>query len=149
MASVVVTIAGRTYRMACDDGEEPRLEELARLVEGKILAMRESFGDIGEQRIVVMAAIAIADEAHEMRRKFDALQAETAALRAKVEAETAALRAEAEIRTAGLRAEAGDARAATAELEARLAKALETAAERIDRMAAELSRPEEAAGGLF
>jgi len=63
MATAVVTIAGRTYRMSCADGEEQRLEALAKSVEEKIETMRAGFGDIGEQRIVVMAAIAIADEA--------------------------------------------------------------------------------------
>lgn len=36
MAAVVVAIAGRTYRMSCEEGEEQRVEELARYVESKI-----------------------------------------------------------------------------------------------------------------
>ena len=36
MAQAVVTIAGRTYRMNCDEGEEAHIESLARLVEAKI-----------------------------------------------------------------------------------------------------------------
>jgi cell division protein ZapA len=74
MAHVVVTIAGRTYRMACDDGEEPQVRDLAALVEEKILSMRGSFGDIGEQRSIIMAAIAIADETKSMREKLAALE---------------------------------------------------------------------------
>lgn len=83
MAHVVVTIAGRTYRMACEDGEEAHLDELARQVEAKILSLRDGFGDIGEQRIVVMAALTIADEASIAARKLQAAEAELAALRAR------------------------------------------------------------------
>ena len=82
MAAAVVTIAGRTYRMSCADGEEPRLEALARSVEEKIEVMRASFGDIGEQRIVVMAAIALADEAADARERARRLEDETISLKA-------------------------------------------------------------------
>jgi len=75
MAAVIVNIAGRTYRLSCDDGEEPRLEQLARYVEGKIYAMRDSFKEVGEPRLVVMAALAIADEAEDARSKVEAERA--------------------------------------------------------------------------
>ncbi|NBT97430.1 MAG: cell division protein ZapA, partial [Methylocystaceae bacterium] len=42
MAALVVSIAGRSYRIACGDGEEARLEELVRYVESKIFSMHES-----------------------------------------------------------------------------------------------------------
>lgn len=90
MATAVVTIAGRTYRMSCADGEESRLEALARSVEEKIDVMRAGFGDIGEQRIVVMAAIAIADEAADARERASLLQAETDALKADLASSRAA-----------------------------------------------------------
>lgn len=86
MAAVVVAIAGRTYRMSCEAGEEQRIEELARYVESKIQSMRESFGEIGEQRIIVMAALAIADEATDARAKAQAMETEVAALRAELDA---------------------------------------------------------------
>jgi len=88
MAAVVVAIAGRTYRMSCEEGEEQRIEELARYVESKIQSMRESFGEIGEQRIIVMAALAIADEATDARAKAQATETEIAALRAWAEGRT-------------------------------------------------------------
>ncbi len=116
MAHVVVSIAGRTYRMACDDGEEEQLRGLAALVEGKILAMREDFGDIGEQRSIVMAAIAIADEAKAARDKLAALEEEVAALRA----------------------ESAAAKTAATALEDRAAGAIEKAADRLERLAAAL-----------
>lgn len=83
MAALVVSIAGRNYRIACADGEEARLEELARYVESKIFSMHESFGEIGEQRLNVMAAIAIADEAADARDKAQALEIELKEIREK------------------------------------------------------------------
>ena len=81
MAALVVSIAGRSYRIACEDGQEARLEDLARYVETKIQSMHESFGEIGEQRINVMAAIAIADESFDAREKIVALEQELARAR--------------------------------------------------------------------
>ncbi len=70
MAQVVVTIAGRTYRMNCDQGEEAHIESLARNVDAKIAELRGSFGEIGDQRIVVMAALTIADELFSAQKKL-------------------------------------------------------------------------------
>jgi len=126
MAPVVLTIAGRTYRMACDDGEEAQLEELARIVENKILTLRESFGDIGEQRIVVMAAITIADEIAGARKKIAALERDLAGLRAEVEAR----------------------RQQEAALEDQVAKALDAASRRVENLARELTRADAEPDGL-
>ena len=57
MAHVTVSIAGRVYRMACGEGEEAHIEGLARAVDAKIDGLRISFGEIGDQRITVMAAL--------------------------------------------------------------------------------------------
>jgi len=68
MAQVSVTIDGRKYRLACNEGEETRLEQVAGLVDDKIGELRGSFGEIGDQRLVVMAALTFADqyiEAHD------------------------------------------------------------------------------------
>src|SRR5690348_9468646 len=62
MAHVNVSIAGRTYRMACGDGEEQHLVDLAARLDRKIDELRGSFGEIGDNRITVMAALTIADQ---------------------------------------------------------------------------------------
>ncbi len=80
MPQVTVTIAGKTYRMACAEGEERHLEGLAASYDAKIEDMRASFGEIGDLRLHVMAAIAQADELHEAKRRISALEAEVAAL---------------------------------------------------------------------
>ena len=74
MAQVTVTIAGRVYRMACTDGEQPHIESLARIVDAKIESLRTSFGEIGDQRITVMAALTFADELSEAKRRIAELE---------------------------------------------------------------------------
>jgi cell division protein ZapA len=84
MAQVSVTIDGRKYRLACNEGEEARVEQLAGLVDEKIGELRRAFGEIGDQRLVVMAALTFADLFSEAR---DAAEAERE--RARGEAERA------------------------------------------------------------
>jgi cell division protein ZapA len=76
MAQVTVTIGGRAYKLACNEGEEPHLEELARVVDAKFEAMHRSFGEIGDQRLIVMAALTVADELTEARGRVAALEAD-------------------------------------------------------------------------
>jgi cell division protein ZapA len=78
MAELVVMIDGRVYRLACDDGEEVRLGDLAQLVDAKISALRQRFGEIGDQRLIVMAAITLADEWAETNARVRELEAELA-----------------------------------------------------------------------
>ncbi len=72
MAHVSVTIDGRKYRLACNEGEEARLEQLASMVDRKIAELRETFGEIGDQRLIVMAALTIADNLTEAQDKIEA-----------------------------------------------------------------------------
>jgi len=72
MAQVSVTIDGRKYRLACNEGEEKRLEQIAGLVDDKIGELRGAFGEIGDQRLVVMAALTFADQYMEARDTAEA-----------------------------------------------------------------------------
>ena len=74
MAHVTVMIGGRSYRLACNEGEEPHLEGLARQIDSKIAEIRTQVGEIGDQRLVVMAALTIADELFEARRVISELE---------------------------------------------------------------------------
>jgi cell division protein ZapA len=67
MSQVSVSIDGRRYRLACGEGEEAQLESLARMVDEKIGEMRKTFGEIGDQRLVIMAALSFADSLTEAR----------------------------------------------------------------------------------
>jgi cell division protein ZapA len=80
MSQVSVTINGKTYRMACDDGQEAHLEGLADRLNEIIGQLRESFGEIGDQRLTVMAALTMGDDLAESRRHVRRLEAELAAM---------------------------------------------------------------------
>ena len=62
------------------EGEEEHLEGLAAAYDAKIEEMRGTFGEIGDMRLHVMAAITMADELHEAKKRIAALEAEVAAL---------------------------------------------------------------------
>ena len=113
MAEVSVTINGRVYRMACDPGQEDHLARLGRELDQRIAQLRESFGEIGDTRLAVMAAIMVADELAELKRRLRSADQEIQSL--KDARERAAQRSE--------------------EGERALADILETTAERIERLA--------------
>src|SRR6478752_863055 len=81
MAQVTVTIDGKAYRMACEEGQEDHLTDLATRFDRYVGHLKGQFGEIGDLRITVMAGIMIMDELSEMTRKVSALEAELASLR--------------------------------------------------------------------
>jgi cell division protein ZapA len=62
MGQVVVTVNGRAFPLNCVDGEEPRIRRLAQYVEGKVADFVKTHGQIGEARLILLAALVIADE---------------------------------------------------------------------------------------
>jgi cell division protein ZapA len=82
VATVSVNINGRSYRMACDEGQEPYLQSLAADVEAHVQQLKGSFGEIGDQRLTVMAAVMVADELAEARRRIKLLETDAATARA-------------------------------------------------------------------
>ena len=115
MPQVAVQINGKTYRMACDEGQEAHLLDLAQRFDATINSLKGSFGEIGDQRLTVMAGGMVTDELVEMGHKLRGLQAELATLRAN--------------------GSSGQAR------DAALARGLEKAAERIEGMTSRLTPP--------
>lgn len=75
MSQVTVTIDGKQFRMACEDGQERHLESLAAHIDGRIKMMRESFGEIGDLRLTVMASLMVADEFFEEKRRGEEIKA--------------------------------------------------------------------------
>ena len=65
MAQVEVTINGRDYRIACDDGQEEHLEGLAAYVDRRVSELVSAVGQVGEARLLVMVSLLIADELSE------------------------------------------------------------------------------------
>lgn len=80
MSQVSVTINGRQFRMACEDGQEGHLMNLARELDNRINNLRAKFGEIGDTRLTVMAAITVADELSEAGQRIKRLEEELEAL---------------------------------------------------------------------
>jgi cell division protein ZapA len=62
MAEVVVKVNGRDFPLSCADGQEGRTRRLAQYVDGKIGEFAKSLGQVGELRLLLLAALVIADE---------------------------------------------------------------------------------------
>ena len=80
MSQVTVTINGRQYRMACEDGQEDHLTRLAKDLDQRIEQLKGSFGAIGDMRLIVMAALTLGDELSEAARRVRRLEEELTAL---------------------------------------------------------------------
>ena len=80
MGQVNVTINGRQYRMACDDGQEDHLTRLAEDLDQRIEQLRTDFGEIGDMRLTVMAALIVADELSEQGQRARRIEDEVTAL---------------------------------------------------------------------
>jgi cell division protein ZapA len=81
MSHINVTINGRQYRMACEEGQEAQLVDLAESFETKIQGLRGKFGEIGDARLTVMAALTVCDELIDAQQRARALEEELNALR--------------------------------------------------------------------
>ena len=88
MPEVNVEINGRKYRMACEEGQEPHLLGLAERFNRHIDAFKGDFGEIGDNRLTVMAGIAVLDELADAERRIAILKQDVANLTAAGEALT-------------------------------------------------------------
>lgn len=80
MPEVNVEINGRKYRMACEEGQQGHLIELAERFNAQVEGLKGAVGEIGDNRLTVMAGIAVLDELTEAHRKIAALEAEVETL---------------------------------------------------------------------
>jgi cell division protein ZapA len=118
MSHINVIINGRQYRMACEEGQEARLLKLAETLESRIGNLRGKFGEIGDARLTVMAALTVCDELVDASNRIRSLEEELEELR-------------------GVRAAAAD-RARTTQIA--VANALNSAADRIEKTTQVLNR---------
>jgi cell division protein ZapA len=81
MAQITVTIDGKAYRMACEEGQEDHLTQLADRLDRYVGHLKGQFGEIGDLRITVMAGIMITDELSELTRKVASLEGQVDALK--------------------------------------------------------------------
>lgn len=87
MPLVNVMVNSRAYTIACDDGEEDHLRQLAATVDAKTREVLSSVGQVGDTRLLLMAALLIADEHHGGKPDTHDHHAERQALRAELEAQ--------------------------------------------------------------
>ena len=80
MSQVNVSINGRQFRIGCEDGEEGHVRQLAKEFDDRIGTLRTQFGEIGDARLTVMAALMVADELSETLKKVRKLEEELAGL---------------------------------------------------------------------
>ena len=118
MNHINVTINGRQYRMACEEGQEVQLLKLAESLESRIGNLRGKFGEIGDARLTVMAALTACDELLDTSNRIRSLEQELEELR-------------------GVRAAAADRARAT---QTAVANALNAAADRIEKTTQVLNR---------
>ena len=74
MAQVDVSVNGQSYRIACEDGQEDRLVDLAAMVDEKVLGLVNQIGQVGSNRLLVMAALIIADELVDLKNEAGSSQ---------------------------------------------------------------------------
>ena len=108
MAQINVDVNGRPYAVGCEDGQEPHLMELARMFDHQVRQVSQDMGQLGDTRLFLMGALLLADELHDARGRLATLQADLARLQTD-----------------------------RARLETRAVSALESAAGKIEKLAAE------------
>jgi cell division protein ZapA len=81
MGQVSVVLNGRTYRLQCDESEESHLLALAEYLGTHVEAMKQKFGQIGDDRLILMASLLVTDELWELRREMQELKSSLAAAR--------------------------------------------------------------------
>ena len=72
MAQVTIRINGYAYTVGCEDGQEPHLERMAAEIEQRINSIKAIGGQSGEARLLMLAALLLADELHDLRGGQDA-----------------------------------------------------------------------------
>lgn len=78
MAEISITINGRNYGIACDDGQEKRVQELGRYVDGRLREIARAGGATNESHLLVLTAIILADEIADIRSQSHASMAPVA-----------------------------------------------------------------------
>ena len=74
MGQVSVTLNGRTYRLECGEGEEAHLIELAEYLGTHVDVVKRKFGQVGDDRLILMASLQVMDELWELRRQMQEIK---------------------------------------------------------------------------
>ena len=69
MANVNIKFNGKEYLLSCDDGQEEHLEELSLYLNEKFSDLKNSLGNIGENKLLLITSISVLDEYYETKKK--------------------------------------------------------------------------------
>jgi cell division protein ZapA len=108
MAQMIIEVNGRPYTVGCEDGQEQHLIELARLFDRQVRQVSQDMGQLGDTRLFLMGALLLADELSDAKARLGTVQAELARMQSD-----------------------------QARIEVRATLALDNAAKRIEKLAAE------------
>ncbi|HKP77592.1 MAG TPA: cell division protein ZapA [Phenylobacterium sp.] len=108
MAQINVEVNGRPYAVGCEDGQEAHLQDLAKLFDHQVRQISQDMGQLGDTRLFLMGGLLLADELLDARNRLAALQVEVSRLQSD-----------------------------RARVESRAVSALESAAAKIEKLAAE------------
>lgn len=67
MAEISITINGRNYGIACDDGQEKRVQDLARYVDARLREIARAGAASNESHLLVLTAIILSDEISDLK----------------------------------------------------------------------------------
>ena len=71
MANVNIKFNGKEFLLSCDDGQEEHLEELAIYLNEKFSNLKNSLGNIGENKLLLITSISVLDEYYETKNKIN------------------------------------------------------------------------------
>lgn len=108
MAQMIIEVNGRPYTVGCEDGQEQHLIELARIFDRQVRQVSQDMGQLGDTRLFLMGALLLADELTDAKARLGTVQAELARMQSD-----------------------------QARIEVRATLALDNAAKRIEKLAAE------------
>ncbi|MDP6352450.1 MAG: cell division protein ZapA [Alphaproteobacteria bacterium] len=72
MAQVTVTINGRRYPVACEDGQEDHIQRLAQYLDGRVRDLIDRVGQIGDAHLLLLTGLMVADELSETYDRVEA-----------------------------------------------------------------------------
>ncbi len=94
MSKVTISLNGRAFTIGCEDGQQAYLRDLAAHLDAHVRDLGEKVGQIGDLRLLLMAALIVADEMREAQGRIEALEDERADLKGRLSHAEARLRSE-------------------------------------------------------
>lgn len=82
MAQINIDVNGRPYAVGCEDGQEHHLQELAKLFDHQVRQVSQDMGQLGDTRLFLMGALLLADELLDAKNRLAAMQVEVGRLQA-------------------------------------------------------------------